>query len=132
MEIFPPFYYSFTSLSSVKILNILFNFFCSCLCSLYFSIFESEVFELKDIVCDISSKINKLIIHDFPEVYSTKKLINMKEEELLNEITDVLLTTARLIKTFNLEEPLIEMIGYKYYRQFIREEKIKNHQKITR
>lgn len=96
-----------------------------------FSIFESEVFELKDIVCDISSKINKLIIHDFPEVYSTKKLINMKEEELLNEIADVLLTTARLIKTFNLEDPLIEMIGYKYYRQFIREEKIKNHQKIT-
>ena len=96
-----------------------------------FSIFESEVFELKDIVCDISSKINKLIIHDFPEVYSTKKLINMKEEDLLNEIADVLLTTARLIKTFNLEEPLIEMIGYKYYRQAIREEKIKNYKKIT-
>lgn len=96
-----------------------------------FSIFESEVFELNDIVCDISSKINKLMMHDFPEVYSTKKLINMKEEELLNEIADVLLTTARLIKEFNLEEPLIEMIGYKYYRQAIREEKIKNYQKIS-
>ena len=86
-----------------------------------FSIFESEVFELNDIVCDISSKINKLMMHDFPEVYSTKKLINMYEEELLNEIADVLLTTVRLIKTFNLEEPLIEMIGYKYERQKSRE-----------
>lgn len=86
-----------------------------------FSIFESEVFELKDIVCDISSKINKLIIHDFPEVYSTKKLINMKEEELLNEIADVLLTTARLIKEFKLEEPLTEMMEYKYHRQLVRE-----------
>lgn len=91
-----------------------------------FSIFESEVFELNDIVCDISSKINKLIIHDFPEVYSTKKLINMKEEELLNEIADVLLTTARLIKEFKLVEPLTEMIEYKYHRQLTREEKIKN------
>lgn len=92
-----------------------------------FSIFESEVFELKDIVCDISSKINKLIIHDFPEVYSTKKLINMNEEQLLNEIADVLLTTARLIKTFNLEEPLIEMMEYKYHRQLVRElKRIKN------
>lgn len=86
-----------------------------------FSIFESEVFELNDIVCDISSKINKLMMHDFPEVYSTKKLINMKEEELINEIADVILTTARLIHEFNLQEALSEMIEYKYERQKSRE-----------
>ena len=86
-----------------------------------FSIFESEVFELNDIVCDISSKINKLMMHDFPEVYSTKKLINMKEEELLNEIADVILTGARLIHEFNLQETLSEMIEYKYERQKSRE-----------
>ena len=86
-----------------------------------FSIFESEVFELNDIVCDISSKINKLMMHDFPEVYSTKKLINMKEEELINEIADVLLTCVRLIHEFGLYDALEEMIQYKYERQKSRE-----------
>ena len=93
-----------------------------------FSIFESEVFELNDIVCDISSKINKLMMHDFPEVYSTKKLINMKEEELLNEIADVILTSARLIYEFNLQEALSEMIEYKYERQKSRELKRFNNE----
>ena len=47
--------------------------------------------------------------------------MNFEEEELLNEIADVLFTTARLIKEFKLEEPLIEMMEYKYHRQLVRE-----------
>ena len=49
-----------------------------------------------------------------------------EEENLVNEIADVILTTARLIKEFKLEEPLTEMMEYKYHRQCIREEKKKN------
>lgn len=97
-----------------------------------FTIFSNEVFELTDIVSEIDYKINSKIEEDYSDVFSTINMLDEKEENLLNEIADVLLTTARLIKTFNLEEPLIEMIGYKYYRQAIREEKIKNYQKITR
>ena len=96
-----------------------------------FTIFSNEVFELTDIVSEIDYKINSKIEEDYSDVFTTINMLDEKEENLLNEIADVLLTTARLIKTFNLEEPLIEMIGYKYYRQFIREEKIKNQQKIT-
>lgn len=97
-----------------------------------FTIFSNEVFELTDIVSEIDYKINSKIEEDYSDVFTTINMLDEKEENLLNEIADVLLTTARLIKTFNLEEPLIEMIGYKYYRQAIREEKIKNYQKITR
>lgn len=86
-----------------------------------FSIFESEVFELYDIVSKIDYKINRGIDDDIPPVDSTIAELIIYEEELLNEIADVLLTTARLIKTFNLEEPLIEMIEYKYERQKSRE-----------
>ncbi len=85
-------------------------------------IFESEVGELNDIVESIMTKIDKKVLNGYSEVGATKETVIEQEENLLNEIADVLLTTARLIKTFNLEGPLIEMIGYKYYRQAIREE----------
>lgn len=97
-----------------------------------FNIFRDEIFELTDVVSEMDFKINRLL-HEFTfPICASKDIMEEQEENLLNEIADVLLTTARLIKTFNLEEPLIEMIGYKYYRQAIREEKIKNYQKITR
>ena len=96
-----------------------------------FVIFNNEINELADISSFINLEINSMKNEGYSYISSTKKKITEQEEELLNEIADVLLTTARLIKTFNLEEPLIEMIGYKYYRQAIREEKIKNYKKIT-
>ena len=96
-----------------------------------FTIFANEVFELDYIVSKMDYKINMSIEGFTPPVNITVNEMNFEEEELLNEIADVLLTTARLIKEFKLEEPLTEMLQYKYYRQAIREEKIKNHQKIT-
>ena len=90
-------------------------------------LFASEVIELKDVVIDLCSFMgagkqqtnltdNKIAL----------EVIKHEEENLLNEIVDVLLTTARLIKEFKLVEPLTEMIEYKYHRQLTREEKIKN------
>ena len=89
-------------------------------------IFESEVGELNDIVKSIMTKIDKKVLNGYSEVGATKETVIEQEEELLNEIADVLLTTARLIKEFKLVEPLTEMIEYKYHRQLTREEKIKN------
>ena len=86
-----------------------------------FTIFSNEVFELTDIVSEIDYKINSKIEEDYSDVFTTINMLDEKEENLLNEIADVLLTTARLIKTFNLEEPLIEMMEYKYHRQLVRE-----------
>lgn len=92
-----------------------------------FTIFGNEVFEMDNIVSEIDYKINRKIEEEeCPEVFTTKVMIVEKEEELLNEIADLLLTTARLIKEFKLVEPLTEMIEYKYHRQLTREEKIKN------
>lgn len=101
-----------------------------------FNLFVNEVFELYDIVSELDYDLITVIEeNDKPIdiinpmnylINPTKNLMEKREEELLNEIADVILTTARLIKEFNLTEPLIEMIGYKYYRQCNREENIKN------
>ena len=91
-----------------------------------FTIFFDEVFELTDIVNEIDYKINIKSEEDYSYISNTVNMIFNKEEELLNEIADVLLTTARLIKEFKLEEPLTEMLEYKVNRQIIREEKNKN------
>ena len=91
-----------------------------------FTIFSNEVFELTDIVSEMDYKINILTDECILPNNPTKALMEEKEEELLNEIADVILTTARLIKEFKLEEPLIEMMEFKYHRQCLREENIKN------
>ena len=91
-----------------------------------FNIFTDEVYELKNIVSEIDGDNFISIIDGDSPVNSIISKINIYEEELLNEIADVLFTTARLIKEFNLQEPLIEMMEYKYHRQLIREEKKKN------
>lgn len=96
-----------------------------------FNLFQAELFELCDVVYDVDKKIDKICLQGYTDGNEIMEIIEENEENLVNEIADVLLTTARLIKTFKLEEPLIEMIGYKYYRQAIREEKIKNYQKIS-
>ena len=87
-----------------------------------FTIFSNEVFELNDIVSEIDYKINSKIEEDYSDVFNTINMLDENEENLVNEIADVLFTTARLIKEFNLQEPLIEMMEYKYHRQLIREE----------
>ena len=91
-----------------------------------FTIFFDEVFELTDIVNEIDYKINIKSQEGYSYISNTVNMIFNKEEELLNEIADVLLTTARLIKEFKLEEPLTEMLEYKLHRQITREEKLKN------
>lgn len=91
-----------------------------------FNIFRDEIFELTDVVSEMDFKINRLL-HEFTfPICASKDIMEEQEENLLNEIADVLLTTARLIKEFKLEEPLTEMMEYKYHRQLIREEKKKN------
>lgn len=94
-----------------------------------FTIFSNEVFELGDIVSALDFKINTLINEDIllnNPIYPTAIVMEDYEGYLLNEIADVLLTTARLIKEFKLEEPLTEMMEYKYHRQLVREENNKN------
>ena len=91
-----------------------------------FNIFTDEVYELKNIVSEIDGDNFISIIDGGSPVDTIISKINIYEEELLNEIADVILTTARLIKEFKLVEPLTEMIEYKYHRQLTREEKIKN------
>ena len=93
------------------------------------TIFINEIFELNDIACIIENVIDKnyktlLNIDD----EKAKEIINTYEENLVNEIADVLLTTARLIHEFNLQEALSEMIEYKYERQKSRELKRFNNE----
>lgn len=93
-----------------------------------FFLFANEVYELYDVVSAMDYKIDSLIEeYDLPNKF-TKHTVLDYEECLLNELADVILTGARLIKEFKLEKPLIEMIEYKYYRQLIREENNKNEQ----
>lgn len=89
-------------------------------------IFENEVGELNDIISIITTKIDKMVLRGYEEEESTVTMVIEEEENLVNEIADVLLTTARLIKEFKLEEPLTEMMEYKYHRQMVREENNKN------
>ena len=91
-----------------------------------FTIFSNEVFELNDIVSEIDYKINSKIEEDYSDVFNTINMLDENEENLVNEIADVIFTCSRLIKEFKLENPLIEMMEYKYHRQLIREEKRKN------
>lgn len=93
-----------------------------------FTIFADEVYELYDVVGDIEYKTESMIEKGFSPIPIIDNIINDNEEKLLNEIADVLLTTARLIKEFKLEEPLEEMMSFKYHRQLLREEKNKNEQ----
>ena len=80
------------------------------------TIFRGEVQELEDVCYNIEMKI------DVPgSDNNCKEVIGFYEEPLLNEIVDVILTTARLIHDFNLQEALSEMIEYKYERQKSRE-----------
>ena len=89
-------------------------------------IFENEVGELNDIISVITTKINKMVLRGYEEEESTVAMVLEEEENLVNEIADVIFTCARLIKEFKLEEPLIEMMAFKYHRQLIREENNKN------
>lgn len=89
-------------------------------------IFENEVGELNDIISIITTKMDKMVLRGYEEEESTVAMVLEEEENLVNEIADVIFTTARLIKEFKLEEPLIEMMEFKYHRQCIREENIKN------
>lgn len=86
-----------------------------------FNIFENEVYELNDIVNIIDEKIDKRCLLGYELEKSSIEVILEEEENLVNEIADVILTTARLIKEFKLEEPLAEMMEYKYHRQLVRE-----------
>lgn len=86
-----------------------------------FTIFTNEVYELDEIVSQIDYMINVPVGEYTHPSNITVNEINMNEEQLLNEIADVILTTARLIKEFKLEEPLTEMLEYKYERQVSRE-----------
>ena len=86
-----------------------------------FTIFSNEIFELTDVVSEMDFKINRLL-HEFTfPICASKDIMEEQEENLVNEIADVILTTARLIKEFKLEEPLAEMMEYKYERQKSRE-----------
>ena len=92
-----------------------------------FNLFQAELFELCDVVYDVDKKIDKICLQGYTDGNEIMEIIEENEENLVNEIADVLLTTARLIKTFNLEEPLSEMMEYKYHRQLVRElKRIKN------
>lgn len=93
-----------------------------------FAIFNNEINELADISSFINLEINSMKNEGYSYISSTKEIITEQEEDLLNEIADVLLTTARLIKEFKLEEPLTEMIEYKYERQKSRELKRFNNE----
>ena len=85
------------------------------------TLFINEVYELNDIICSLEKSLNKFDITELIENKCSKSIINTYEEYLVNEIADVILTSARLIYEFNLQEALSEMIEYKYERQKSRE-----------
>ena len=89
-------------------------------------LFENEVAELNEIVRLITNKIHKMVLKEYKEEEIVVETILEDEENLVNEIVDVIFTCTRLIKEFNLQEPLIEMMEYKYHRQLIREVNNKN------
>ena len=95
-----------------------------------FEIFSNEIFELSEIVYKIDKVLDKIIRDELRYVDDSdvKEIINKEEEDLLNELADVLLTTSRLVYEFNLQEALSEMIEYKYERQKSRELKRFNNE----
>lgn len=85
-------------------------------------LFASEVVELKNVVIDLCSFIDAGKRQtNLTDNQITLEVIKHEEENLVNELADVLLTASRLIQEFELEEPLAEMIEYKYERQKSRE-----------
>lgn len=91
-----------------------------------FFIFAYEVRELNDEVDYILNTIYRKSMQGHKELEVIGGILEDQEENLVNEIADVIFTCSRLIKEFNLQEPLIEMMEYKYHRQCIREEKKKD------
>ena len=93
-------------------------------------LFASEVVELKNVVIDLCSFIDLGKRQtNLTDNQITLEVIKHEEENLVNEIADVLLTSARLIYEFNLQEALSEMIQYKYERQVGRElKRFKNNE----
>lgn len=91
-------------------------------------IFSQEVGELNEVTNDLCAFIDiGKQQTKFTENQIAKEIINTYEEHLVNELADVILTSARLIYEFNLQEALSEMIEYKYERQVGRElKRIKN------
>ena len=86
------------------------------------TIFTQEVRELNEVTNDLCDFIDiGKQQTKFTENQIAKEIINTYEENLVNELADVLLTASRLIQEFELEEPLAEMIEYKYERQKSRE-----------
>ena len=85
-------------------------------------LFVSEVVELKNVAIDLCSFIDAGKRQtNLTDNQISLEVIKHEEENLVNEIADVLLTSARLIYEFNLQEALSEMIEYKYERQVGRE-----------
>lgn len=85
-------------------------------------LFASEVIELKNVAIDLCSFIDAGKRQtNLTENQISLEVIKHEEENLVNEIADVLLTSVRLIYEFNLQEALSEMIEYKYERQVGRE-----------
>ena len=93
------------------------------------TIFTQEVRELNEVTNDLCDFIDiGKQQTKFTENQIAKEIINTYEENLVNELADVLLTASRLIQEFELEEPLAEMIEYKYERQKSRELKRFNNE----
>ena len=86
-----------------------------------FTIFINEVCEINDISCKIEKTMDNIELSFLNNNNFCKDIMDCYEEELINEIADVLLTTARLIHEFGLYDALEEMIEYKYERQKSRE-----------
>ena len=84
-------------------------------------IFNNELVELTEVTNHMNIYMNELNLEKCDENIIGKTVIDCYEENLVNEIADVLLTSARLIYEFNLQEALSEMIEYKYERQKSRE-----------
>lgn len=86
-----------------------------------FDLFMNEVMELDEVVKNINISIANILDMDLTDDQVAEEVITFHEENLLNELADVLLTGARIIQEFNLEEPFAEMVQYKYERQVSRE-----------
>ena len=86
-----------------------------------FDLFMNELIELNEVVKDMNISIANVLDTDLTDNQIAKEAISFHEENLLNELADVLLTGARIIQEFELEETFAEMLQYKYERQVGRE-----------
>ena len=81
-------------------------------------LFTSEVIELKDVAIDLIDIMDAGKQQtNLTDNQIALEVIKHEEENLVNELADVILTSVRLIHEFNLQEALSEMIEYKYERQ---------------